>query len=181
MSHSDHVRKLKPLVENNDEFNPIKLIAEITELAKLIKETKRSWYILVMNAWQEFIEDPSTPPTQEEFIVIKRSLETRLARQLRSLEHALEEIQVKISELEQSMPQFPMYGRFLYGLDKSVKDIKRSIEILEDQGYYDQTDRRTRHPWSFHNEINSIYENLLRIQERCLNLNKFIDRGVAVR
>ena len=187
MSHSDQFRQLINLVENNEKNGIEKLLAEVTNVLDLVKHARESWFTLVMQAWREFGGDPFVHPTQEEFSHLTRLLETRLARQLKSLERSLEEIRLKLNELvnsvDKSIPKSPTYYRqqfehFFDVMRNCANGIASSIEILEEEGYYHQSAYQSipkTNPWAYHYVVSDVYDFLTSMRDECYSAIRLVN------
>lgn len=164
MSDRDQIRQLIDLVENTTppDFAVHKRL--VSKLRRLIKKTNTSWFTLVIQAWREFSGDPPKEPNEEQIPIIRRSLETRLARQLRTLEDALEEMNVILNEIEESTPPVLLSYRFVEMMRDMSNDMRDAMEILQDEGYYPPNDPS---PWSYRDEMKGIYKYLDDMSYQC--------------
>ena len=175
MSDRDHIRRLITLVENNDEIDSAKVLAEVADISKLLREAQVSWHKSVMLAWKDFFSEytASRYIDQKEFSRLIRFVETRLARELGSLEQLLEEMQVKLNKLDKLIPPSFMYReqfvKFFNNIGKLAEGTKRSMGILEQEGYYHQSDLNLEfpRPWSYRDEVSEIYTDLIKMREIC--------------
>ena len=183
MSHSDHVRRLITLVESNEQSPSEGLIASrLADICKLVDHTQESWNNKIMQVWREFYPDRRGPPhpqnlsnlvrlnikhdnhfTQDEISRVSGFLETRLARQLRNLEQALEDIQVKLSELETM--ESSINPRFFDIMRSLITTIKILMEVLEEEGYYPSNPGQ--HSTTYRNETSKISSTLLAMGSHC--------------
>ena len=189
MSDRDHIRRLITLVENNQKNEHKKLLVELADVSALLRRAKSQWGELVMNAWREFGEGDFVRPKQAAFPRYIRRLEARLARQLRSLELFLEEMHSKLTNLENTVEQLKFnkssmtnrnqFNQFFDEMNYSATNIKRSIEVLEEEGYYHQHHLESPHffePWLVHGEITRINSELMVMNDVCYSIKtKYVE------
>ena len=175
MSHSNQIRQLIDLVESFDAHGDRKqLLAKVTDIMNLTVKSLMGWRDIILQGYRLAHPDP------EEFSRLRRLYEIELSKYIRSLRLSLRQISVKLDELEnapltmspkrrQRLAQFlntDTFNLFFKGMRDSAQDIESAIELLEEEGYF-APDSLPHNEWSYRDEVEKIYDRLLKMRDLC--------------